>query len=64
MSPKGHVWMSVTHCSSTQEQATDMLYTILELGQIGDKDTSIKNPTFLSLQSGTFFMSPKGQIYL
>ena len=56
------VCWSVTLCSSTQEQATDMLYTILEPGQIGYEDPTIKNLNFPSQESGTSLMSPKGHI--
>ena len=55
--------MSVTLCSSALEQPTDKFDTVLESWQIGDKDPTIKNPTFSLQESGTSFMSPKEHLW-
>ena len=39
-------WLAVTLCSSVLEQATNMFYTVLERGQIGHEDATIKNHFF------------------
>ena len=62
MSPKGHIWM--TRYVFDYLKATDKLNTILEPGQIGHEDPTIKNTTFSSQESGTSFMSPKGHIWI
>ena len=35
--------LGVTLCSSVLEQAADMFYTVLEMGQIAHEDTTIRN---------------------
>ena len=38
--------MSVTLCSSALEQATEKIYTVLEMGQIAHEDPTIKKSRF------------------
>ena len=61
MSPKGHLWKTRSICISFL--ATEELDTVLESCQIGDEDPTIKNPAFLSQESGMSFMSPKGHLW-
>ena len=61
MSPKGHLWK--TRSIFVSFLATEEFDTVLESYQIGDEDSTIKNQTFSSQESGTSFMSPKGHLW-
>ena len=61
MSPKGHLWKARPIFVSFL--ATEEFDTVLESCQLEDGDSTIKNPTFSSQESGTSFMSPKGHLW-
>ena len=58
------VCWSVKLCNSALEQATDKLNTILELGQIGEEDPTIKKSSFSLQEFRMSSMCLKGNIWM